>query len=60
MLTSYVMACATVFVLTNDMSIVIRANGANIVELAGNSNILVVCEHHLPGLRPQSWRPTPL
>ncbi len=60
MLISYVMTCPTVFVLTKDMSIVIRANGANIVELAGYSNILVVCEHHLPGLRPQGRRATPL
>ena len=60
MLISYVMACATVFVLANDMSIVIGAYGANVVELAGNSNVLVVREHHLTGLRPQCGCPTPL
>jgi len=60
MLITYVMACTTVFVLANDMSIIIRANGANIVKLAGYSHVLVVSEQHLPGLRPQCGRPTPL
>ena len=60
MLITYVMACTTVFVLANDMSIIIRANGANIVELAGYRYVLVVSEQHLPGLRPQCGRPTPL
>ena len=60
MLITYVMACPTVFVLANDMSIIIRANGANVVELAGYRHVLVVSEQHLPGLRPQCGRPAPL